>query len=35
VRGEEEANRLINAWSAEMREKSWGNLLRMKAGEKR
>ncbi len=27
VRGEEEANRLINAWSAEMREKVWGKEM--------
>jgi hypothetical protein len=34
VEGEERAKAIINAWSAEMREKAWGNLQAVKGERK-
>jgi len=34
VKGEEKAKVIINAWSAEMREKAWGNLQMVKGEQK-
>jgi hypothetical protein len=34
VKGEERAKAILNAWSAEMREKAWGNLQAVKGERK-
>jgi len=34
AKGEEEAKRILNGWSAEMREKLWGNLPGFKGGDR-
>jgi hypothetical protein len=34
VKGEERATAILNAWSAEMREKAWGNLQAVKGERK-